>query len=63
MNDWALAVAFGCMLAGFVLGLSNIIMGLLVSSDESSALQQRIEYTFFGIAGLIATGVFGYVLL
>jgi len=63
MNDWALAIAFGCMLIGFVLGLSNIIMGLLVSASESSALQQRIEYIFFGISGLVATGVFGYVLL
>lgn len=63
MNDWALAVAFGCMLVGFVLGLSNIIMGLLVSSGESSALQQRIEYIFFGIAGMIASGLFAYALL
>lgn len=63
MNDWALAIAFGCMLVGFVLGLSNIIMGLLVPATESTALQQRVEYTFFGIAGLVATGVFGYVLL
>lgn len=62
MSDWAVAIAFGGMLVGFVLGLSNIIMGLLVSASDSTALQQRIEYAFFGIAGLIATGVFGYVL-
>ena len=62
MSDWAVAIAFGGMLVGFVLGLSNIIMGLLVSASDSTALQQRIEYSFFGIAGLIATGVFGYVL-
>lgn len=61
MGDWVLAVVFGFMLVAFVLGLSSIIMGFLAPAN-GNAIKHRIEYGFFGAAGLVATALFAYIL-
>lgn len=62
MNEWASALLFGVALIAFVLGLSSIIMGLTTSSNDGNVMQQRIEYGFFGVAGLVVCLLMGYAL-
>jgi hypothetical protein len=62
MNEWASALIFGVALIAFVLGFSSIIMGFLTSSDGENVMQQRIEYGFFGVSGLVVCILMGYAL-
>ena len=63
MNEWASALLFGVALIAFVLGLSSIIMGFLTSSNGENVMQQRIEYGFFGVSGLVVCILMGYAMM
>ncbi len=63
MGDWGLAIVFGVMVAAFALGLTSVITGFLKPAEGVPAMQHRIEYGFFGAAGLVLTAVLAYALL
>lgn len=60
MTDWTNAIMFGVMLVAFTLGLSSIIMGFLSSATGSKGMQEKIEYGFFGVSGLIVCLMLSY---
>ncbi|MCU7553745.1 hypothetical protein OCL06_03925 [Alteromonas sp. ASW11-19] len=60
MSDWINAIMFGVMLLAFTLGVSCIIMGFLSSSTGQKAMQEKIEYGFFGVSGLVLCMLLGY---
>tara|TARA_B100002049_G_C15786798_1_gene253123 strand:- start:227 stop:418 length:192 start_codon:yes stop_codon:yes gene_type:complete len=62
MSEWLNAVFFGIALVAFVLGLSSIIMGFLSDKKGSSGMQEKIEYGFFGVSGLVVCLLMGYAL-
>lgn len=63
MSNWGEAVIFGFALVAFVLGLSSIIMGFIHKpADAETLLQQRVEYGFFGVTGLVLFILFSYAL-
>lgn len=62
MGEWGAALLFGLTLTAFVLGLSSLIMGFLPQSAEAegSPMRNKIEYGFFGAAGLVLCILFAY---
>lgn len=62
MTDWINAIMFGVGLIAFVLGLSSVIMGFMSSSDGNKGMQEKIEYGFFGVSGLVVCLLMGYAL-
>lgn len=62
MNEWLSAGFFGVALVAFVLGISSIIMGFMVNSQGENVMQQRVEYGFFGVSGLVICLLMGYAL-
>jgi hypothetical protein len=61
MGAWAEAFLFGLVLIAFVLGASSIIMGFVHQpKDSESTMAGKIEYGFFGVAGLIVSLVLMY---
>ncbi len=62
MNDWINAIMFGIALIAFVLGLSSVIMGFMTSPAGENGMQEKIEYGFFGVSGLVVCLVLGYAL-
>jgi len=63
MSNWGDAILFGFALVAFVLGMSSIIMGFIHKpADAADLLQQRVEYGFFGVAGLVLFILFSYAL-
>ncbi|RDV24003.1 hypothetical protein DXV75_16215 [Alteromonas aestuariivivens] len=62
MNDWLNAVGFGIGLVAFALGLSSIIMGFMSGKKGGEGMQEKIEYGFFGVSGLIVCVLMGYAL-
>lgn len=60
MTDWTNAIMFGVMLVAFTLGLSCIIMGFLSSSTGNKGMQEKIEFGFFGVSGLVVCLLMGY---
>ncbi|MCY7295332.1 hypothetical protein [Alteromonas sp. a30] len=63
MGDWGIAIVFGLMVAAFSLGLTSIITGFLKPSEGVAAIQHRVEYGFFGAAGLVVAAVLAYAIL
>jgi hypothetical protein len=63
MSDWLNAILFGVGLVALVLGLSSIIMGLMSAKTGSSGLQEKIEYGYLGVSGLVVFLVVGYALM
>ncbi|MEW9799619.1 hypothetical protein [Alteromonas sp. CYL-A6] len=62
MADWINAIMFGVALVAFTLGLSSIIMGFMSSAEGSKGMQEKIEYGFFGVSGLVVFLMMGYAL-
>jgi hypothetical protein len=61
MGAWGEAFLFGLVLMAFVLGASSIIMGFMHKPvNNEGVMAGRIEYGFFGIAGLIVSLVLMY---
>ncbi|TDF34691.1 hypothetical protein EYS14_23340 [Alteromonadaceae bacterium M269] len=61
MGEWGEALLFGLVVIAFVLGLSSIIMGFIHQPQkDQSALAGKIEFGFFGVAGLVVSAVLTY---
>ncbi|GAA0853984.1 hypothetical protein [Aliiglaciecola litoralis] len=45
------AIFFGITVLAFVIGISCVIMGFLPS--PASGMREKVEYSFFGITGLV----------
>jgi hypothetical protein len=44
---------FALLLVALVLGLSCIVMAVITTKSGKEALQERIEYGFMGVSGLV----------
>lgn len=63
MGLWTEAVVFGVALLAFVLGLSSLIMGFLPDNSQGvTAIKNKVEYGFFGAAGLVVCALFVYAM-
>jgi hypothetical protein len=62
MAEWVNALVFGLFLLAFTIGLSSVISAILPNNGED-ALRSKVEYGFFGAAGLILSLVFIYALM
>lgn len=62
MGEWGNAILFGVVLIAFVLGLSNIIMGFMSTKQGAEGLQEKIEYGFLGVSGLIVSVVLTFAM-
>ncbi|MEG3766805.1 hypothetical protein [Alteromonas sp. 14N.309.X.WAT.G.H12] len=63
MSEWIGAIGFGVGLVAFVLGISSIIMGFISEKAGAEGMQEKIEYGFFGVTGLICCAVMLYALM
>ena len=64
MSEWSGALLFGLDLMAFVLGMSSLIMSFLPKPVQPAeeAMRDKIEYGFFGTAGIVLSVLFGYAL-
>ncbi|MBT1451126.1 hypothetical protein KJ365_09560 [Glaciecola sp. XM2] len=62
MNELVGTVLFGVMMLALVLGLSCIVMAIISTKKGQEAFQERIEYGFLGVTGLVITGLLAYAL-
>jgi hypothetical protein len=44
---------FAILMVALVLGLSCIVMAVITTKSGNEALQERIEYGFMGVSGLV----------
>ena len=64
MENWIQPIVFGAAVVFFVLGIASLIVSfMLPTNDPQTHTQQKIEYRFFGIAGLIGFALMLYALL
>ncbi|MBU2976628.1 hypothetical protein [Alteromonas sp. C1M14] len=63
MSEWIGAIGFGVGLVAFVLGMSSIIMGFMTEKVGAEGMQEKIEYGFFGVTGLICCVLMAYALM
>ncbi|GEA13510.1 hypothetical protein [Alteromonas sp. KUL49] len=62
MADWTNALMFAVALLAFTLGLSSIIMSFMTTETGAKGMQEKIEYGFFGVSGLVVCLMMGYAL-
>ena len=62
MADWINAIMFGVALIAFTLGLSSIVMGFMTAKAGAEGMQEKIEYGFFGVTGLVLCMLMAYAL-
>lgn len=62
MAAWGEPLVFGLFLLVFTFGLSNVILAFIPNKDEP-LMRTKVEYGFFGAAGLILSLVFVYALM
>ena len=62
MSEWLNALIFGAALVTFVLGLSSIIMGFMVSVDTPNPMAKRIEYGYLGVSSIVLCSLMVYLL-
>lgn len=62
MSDWINAILFGIGLVAFVLGFSSVLMGFITSKPGAEGMQEKVEYGFFGVSGLVVCLVVTYAL-
>lgn len=54
MTEWGEAILFGFTVLAFALGASSLIMGFLPQpAGEAGGIKSKVEYGFFGAAGLV----------
>lgn len=63
MVDWINVIMFGVVLIVFMLGLSSIVMGFMIVKVGVEGMQEKIEYGFFGVIGLVFCLLMVYVLV
>lgn len=62
MSNWLEPFIFALALITFVLGLSSIIMGLLPQPSPANRMKTKVEYSFFGVAGIVLCALCSYAL-
>ena len=62
MADWINAIMFGVALIAFTLGLSSIVMGFMTAKAGTEGMQEKIEYGFIGLTGLVLCLLMAYAL-
>ncbi|WP_395341476.1 hypothetical protein PN836_019320 [Ningiella sp. W23] len=62
MNEILDLLKFGVLLVALVLGLSCIVMAVISTKSGKEAMQERIEYGFMGVAGLVVVLLMAYAL-
>jgi hypothetical protein len=62
MTDWINAILFGVAVMAFALGLTSIIMSFMTTETGGKGMQEKIEYGFFGVSGLVVCLLMGYAL-
>ena len=60
MADWINAIMFGVALIAFTLGFSSIIMGFMTAKAGAEGMQEKIEYGFFGVTGIVLCALMAY---
>ena len=59
MSEWINAIVFGVGVLAFVLGITSIVMAVISTKTTESGMQEKVEYGFFGVAGLVVFCVDG----
>ncbi|MFC3121236.1 hypothetical protein [Agaribacter flavus] len=62
MNDILNTLKLGVLFLALILGLSCIVMSVISNKQGAAAMQERVEYGFFGVTGLVITAVMAYAL-
>lgn len=62
MSNWHEPLIFVMALIAFVMGMSSLIMGLLPQPAGQNVMKNKVEYSFFGVSGLVVCLVFSYAL-
>lgn len=62
MSEWINSIIFGVGFLAFVLGISSIIMAFIATRSTPEGIQEKVEYGFFGVSGLILCALMVYVL-
>ncbi len=62
MSEWINSIIFGVGFLAFVLGISSIIMAFIATRSTPAGIQEKVEYGFFGVSGLILCALMVYVL-
>ncbi|GLR72481.1 hypothetical protein [Agaribacter marinus] len=62
MNDILNTLKLGVLFLALILGLSCIVMSVISTKQGAEAMQERVEYGFFGVTGLVITGLMAYAL-
>jgi len=62
MSEWLNALGFGVLVVAFVLGVSSLIMTTMIDKNSEKLMQQRVEYGFFGVSGLVIFLLLSYAL-
>lgn len=63
MNEFFVSVGFFAAVMGLVLGVTSIVFAITQQVNKEDQLKHRIEYGFFGVAGLIVALVLGIATL
>jgi len=59
MADWINAIMFGVALIAFT---RSIVMGFMTAKAGAEGMQEKIEYGFFGVTGLVLCMLMAYAL-
>ena len=62
MSEWINSIVFGVGVLAFVLGVTSIVMAFIATRSTPSGMQEKVEYGFFGVSGLIFCALMGYAL-
>ncbi|NDV92553.1 hypothetical protein GTH32_15370 [Alteromonas sp. 345S023] len=62
MTDWINAFLFAVAVMAFALGLTSIIMSFMTTETGNKGMQEKIEYGFFGVSGIVVCLLMGYAL-
>lgn len=59
MNELLVSIGFFAAVMGFALGVASIVFAITHKVEKENQLKHRIEYGFFGVAGLLIALVLG----
>jgi len=61
LSQWLIGLMQFALIA-FTLGLSSIVMGFMTAKAGAEGMQEKIEYGFFGVTGLVLCLLMAYAL-
>lgn len=62
MGNWLDPLIFALALVTFVLGVSSLIMSFLPQPAGADVMKSKVEYSFFGVAGIVLCILCSYAL-